>query len=218
MSGDDTLRQLTNAIVKGDSSATMQAAKHLVEKRSSVTATLDTIINAMNIVNDLHSIGEYDHSKVSASSRATLAALQVLEPQLSIEESKAIGAVVLGCIPEDRVGVDSAIASSALRVAGFKTFSLPSEVTYENLIGITSQNRCDLVVLLIKTYEDDPRVQDLALELNKSLLKNNLKVLVGGNLEAARICQKHGFTSYFSDLADLVSKLTEIVIKEREFL
>jgi len=216
MSSDETLRQLTNAIVKGDTLVTEQVAKRLAEKRSSVTAALDAIIDAMNIVDDLHSIGEYDRSKVSASSQATLAALHVLEPQFSIEEGKAVGTVVLGCIPEDRVGVDGAIASSVLRAAGFKTLILTSEVTYKNLTTITSQNRCDLVVLLIKTYGDDPRVQSLALELSESLLKNTLKVLVGGNSQAARICQKYGFTNYFTDLGDLVSKVTEIVIKERE--
>ena len=216
MSSDETLRQLTNAIVKGDTLATEHAAKRLVEKSSSATATLDAIIDAMNIVNDLHSIGEYDHSKVSASSRATLAALQVLEPQLSIEESKGIGKVVLGCIPEDALEFDRAVACSVLRAAGLKTLSLPTAVTYENLTSIASQNQCDLAVLLIKTREDDPRVQRLALELRESLLKNTLKVLVGGNLEAARIYQKYGFTNYFTDLGDLVSKVTEIVIKERE--
>jgi len=218
MSGDDTLRQLTNAIVKGDNSVTEQVAKHLVEKRSSVTATLDTIINALNIVNDLHSIGEYDHSKVSTSCRAALDALQVLEPQLSIEESRAIGAVVLGCVPEDRVGFDRTMARSVLRAAGFKTFVLPTEVTYENLTNAVGQNQCDLAVLLIKTHQDDPRVQSLALELRESLLERTLRVLVGGNLEAAKICQKYAFTSYFTDLADLVSKVTEIIIKKRESL
>ena len=217
MSSSEALRQLTNAIVKGDTSVTEQSAKHLVEKGGSVTVALDAIIDAMNIVNDLHSIGEYDHSKVSASSQTALTALKVLQPRLSIEESRAIGTVVLGCIPEDRVGLDRAIASSVLRGAGLKTFILPTEVTYENLTNMMSQHRCDLVVLLIKTREDDPRVQSLALELRESLLKNAVKVLVGGNLDAARVCQKYGFTSYFSDLAELVSKSTEIVIKEREF-
>jgi len=216
MSSDETLRQLTNAIVKGDSLATEHLAKRLVERKSSVTLALDAIVDAMNIVNDLHSIGEYDHSKVSASSSATLAALQVFEPQLSTEESKAIGTVVLGCIPEDSVGFDRAIASSVLRAAGLKTLSLPTAVTYENLTNIATQNQCDLVVLLIKTHEDDPRVQSLALELRESLLGKTLKVFVGGNSQAAKICQKHGFTNYFSDLGDLVSKVTEIVIKERE--
>jgi len=216
MSSDETARQLTNAIVKGDSSATEDLAKRLVERKRSVTQALDAIVDAMNIVNDLHSIGEYDHSKVSASSSATLAALQVFEPQLTVEESKAIGTVVLGCIPEDSVGFDRAIASSVLRAAGLKTLSLPTAATYEKLTSIANQNQCDLVVLLIKTHEDDPRVRTLALELRESLVQKTLKVLVGGNLQAARICQKYGFTNYFSDLGDLVSKVTEIVIKERE--
>jgi len=216
MSSDETARQLTNAIVKGDSLATEDLAKRLVERKSSVTQALDAIINAMNIVNDLRSIGQYDHSKVSASSSATLAALQVFEPQLSVEESKAIGTVVLGCIPEDSVGFDRAIASSVLRAAGLKTLSLPATITYGNLTSIANQNQCDLVVLLIKTHENDPRVQNLALEMRESLLKKTLKVLVGGNPHAARICEKYGFMNYFSDLGDLVSKVTEIVIKERE--
>jgi len=216
MSSDETVRQLTNAIVKGDSLATEDLAKRLVERKSSVTFALDAIVNAMNIVNDLHSIGEYDHSKVSASSSATLAALQVFEPQLSIEESKAIRTVVLGCIPEDSAGFDRAITSSVLRAAGLKTLNLQSAVTCESLTSIANQNQCDLVVLLIKTHEGDPRVQSLALEMRESLLKGTLKVLVGGNPHAARICEKYGFTNYFSDLGDLVSKVTEIVIKERE--
>jgi len=215
MSSDETARQLTNAIIKGDSLATEHLAKRLVEKKSSVTLALDAIVNAMNIVNDLHSIGEYDDSNVSASSSATLAALQVFEPQLSNEESKAIGTVVLRCIPEDSVGFNRAIASSVLRAAGLKTLSLPTAVTYEKLTSIANQNQCDLVVLLIETNEDDPRVQSLALELRESLLKRTLKVIVGGNPQAAKICQKYGFTNYFSDLGDLVSKVTEIVIKER---
>jgi methanogenic corrinoid protein MtbC1 len=216
MSSDETARQLTNAIVKGDSLATEHLAKRLVEGKSSVTLALDAIVNAMNIVNDLHSIGEYDRSKVSASCSATLAALQLFEPQLSIEESKAIGTVVLGCIPEDSVGFDRAIASSVLRAAGLKTLGLPTAVTYENLTRIMNQNQCDLVVLLIKTHEGDPRVQTLALEMRESLPKKTLRVLVGGNLQAAKICQKYGFTNHFSDLGDLVSKVTEIMIKQRE--
>ena len=214
MSSGEALRQLTNAIVKGDALLTEQAAKDLVERRSSVAATLDAIIDAINIANDLHSIGEYDNSRFSASSSATLAALKVLEPQLSIEESKAVGTVVLACIPEDRVGLDSAISGSVLRAAGLRTLILPTAVKYENLASIASQNQCDLVVLLVETSEDDPRVQSLASELRESLLKN-IKVLVGGD-SAAKICRKYGFTNCFSDLADLVSKATEIVMKERE--
>jgi len=216
MSSDETARQLTNAIVRGDTLATEDAAKRLTEKENSVALALDAVVDAMNIVNDLRSIGEYDHSKVSASSLATLAALQVFEPQLSTEESKAIGTVVLGCIPEDSVGLDTALASSVLRAAGLKTRSLQTAVTYENLMNIVNQSKCDLVVLLIKTAEGDPRVQSLASGLRESLLKKTLKVLVGGNLQAAKVCQKYGFTNYFSDLGDLVSKVTEIVIKERE--
>jgi len=123
--------------------------------------------------------------------------------------------VVLGCIPEDSVGFNRAIASSVLRAAGLKTLSLPTAVTYEKLTSIANQNQCDLVVLLIETHEDDPRVQSLALELRESLLKKTLKVIVGGNPQAAKIRQKYGFTNYFNDLGDLVSKVTEIVIKER---
>jgi len=216
MSSDETARQLTNAIVRGDTLATEDAAKRLAEKENSVALALDAVVDAMNIVNDLRSIGEYDYSKVSASSLATLAALQVFEPQLSAEESKAIGTVVLGCIPEDSVGLDTALASSVLRAAGLKTRSLQTAVTYENLMNIVNQSQCDLVVLLIKTAEGDPRVQSLASGLRESLLEKTLKVLVGGNLQAAKVCQKYGFTNYFSDLGDLVSKVTEIVIKERE--
>jgi len=216
MSRDETARQLTNAIVRGDTLATEDAAKRLAEKEISVALALDAIVDAMNIVNDLRIIGEYDYSKVSSSSLATLAALQVLEPQLSAEESKAIGRVVLGCIPEDSVGLDTALASSVLRAAGLKTRSLETAVTYENLMNIVNQSQCDLVVLLIKTAEGDPRVQSLASGMRESLLKKTLKVLVGGNLQAAKVCQKYGFTNYFSDLGDLVSKVTEIVIKERE--
>jgi len=216
VNSEQTLRELTNAIVKGDILATGHAARRLMEKEHPVTATLDAIVDASNIVNDLYNIGEYDRSNVTASSRATLAALQVLDPQLSIEESKGIGKVVVGCIPEDALEFDMPVASSVLRAAGFKTINLPRAVTYENLTSIASQNQCDLVVLLIKTREDDPRVQRLALELRESLLKKTLKVIVGGNLEAARIYGKYGFTNYFSDLGDLVSKLTEIVIKEQE--
>lgn len=216
MSSDEIARQLTNAIVKGDSLATEDLAKLLVERKSSVTQALDAVVDAMNIVNDLFSIGECDHSKVSASSSATLAALEVFEPLLSVEEGKAIGTVVLGCIPDDSVGVDKAIASSVLRAAGLKTLSLPATVTYENLTSIANQNQCDLVVLLIKTHENDPRVQSLAIEMRESSPSTALKVLVGGNLQAEKICMKYGFTSYFSDLGDLVSKVTEIVIKERE--
>jgi len=84
------------------------------------------------------------------------------------------------------------------------------------LMNIVNQSQCDLVVLLIKTAEGDPRVQSLASGLRESLLKKTLKVLVGGNLQAAKVCQKYGFTNYFIDLGDLVSKVTEIVIKERE--
>ena len=216
MNSEQTLRELTNAIVKGDILATGHAARRLMEKEHPVTATLDAIVDASNIVNDLYNIGEYDRSNVTASSRATLAALQVLDPQLSIGESKGTGKVVVGCIAEDALEFDMPVASSVLRAAGFKTINLPRAVTYENLTSIASQNQCDLVVLLIKTREDDPRVQRLALELRESLLKKTLKVIVGGNLEAARIYGKYGFTNYFSDLGDLVSKLTEIVIKEQE--
>jgi len=216
MSSDETARQLTNAIVKGDTYATEDAAKRLVEKESSVALALDAIVDAVNIVTDLRSIGEYDYSKASASSLATLAALKVFEPQLSAEESKAIGRVVLGCIPEDSVGLDTALASAVLRAAGLKTRSLETAVTYENLMNIVNQSQYSLVVLLIKTAEGDPRVQSLASGLRESLLKKTLKVLVGGNLQAAKVCQKYGFTNYFSDLGDLVSKVTEIVIKERE--
>ncbi len=216
MSRDETLRQLTDAIVKGNNLATEQVVKQLVEKGGPVTATLDAITDGMSIVSDLHSIGEYDNSKFSASSQATLTALRELEPQLSIEESKAIGKAVLGCIPEDRVGLDSAMASSVLRAAGLKTFILPPEATYNNLVSIASLNQCHLAVLLIKTREDDPRVQSLASGLIENLPRNMLKVLVGGSPEPAKLCQKYGFTSYFRDLADLVSKATEIIIRERE--
>jgi len=216
MSSDEAARQLTNAIVKGDTLATEDAAKRLAEKENSVALALDAIVDAVNIVNDLRSIGEYDYSKVSSSSLAALAALRAFEPQLSAEESKAIGMVVLGCIPEDSVGLDTALASSVLRAAGLKTRSLETAVTCENLMKIVNQSQCDLVVLLIKTTEGDPRVQSLASGLRESLLKKTIKVLVGGNLQAAKVCQKYGFTDYFSDLGDLVSKVTEIVIKERE--
>ncbi len=146
---DQRLQRLTNALLEGSGEDVRQSAHAALAQGSTVNEVLDVVMEAANIVVDLHDVGEYDQNKVTAVENAVASCLEEVEVQLARSEGKFNVKVTTGPVGLKAGNLLSAVVSAALRSVGFRSINLGKTQTALELLRNSEEMGADLVVPLL---------------------------------------------------------------------
>ena len=115
---EDQLQRLTNAILDGKVEEARQSTYAALARGSTTNEVLDAMLDAVNIVVDLHEVGEYDQDRVNAAEAAVNSSLQVIEDRLAKAESRFDLKATVGPVGIKAGNLLALALSAALRSVG----------------------------------------------------------------------------------------------------
>lgn len=143
---------------------------------------------------------------VVAGDLARRATTEVLEPLLkkSGEERKALGRVVIGTVAGDIHDIGKNIVAMLLFTAGFEVYDLGKDVSAEEFVKKTKELNPDIVAMSALLTTTLPAQREVVQALNKSGLRDKVKILVGGAPTTGEWAKEIGADGYGADAIEAV--------------
>ena len=174
---EQSLQQLTSALLAGKADEARQNTYAALGRGNTNGELLDAIIEATNIVADLHEVGQYDQRKLAAVENSVSACLQVLEDWLAKSQGRFGVKVTVGPVGVKAGALASLALSAAFRSAGFQSTSLGKTQTALDLLRNSEELGANLVIPMFPAEGVDEHLRNFADELERGGFRNKFEAI-----------------------------------------
>lgn len=196
---------LTQAVGDLDEEKVLAVLKELVEANPSEEEAQKAVMacqSGMAIVGDLFEQGEYFVGDLIFAGELLTNAIEILKPVLGNASGSKIGKIVLGTVAGDLHDIGKNIFKSMSEAAGFEVYDLGIDVPAENFVEKVKEVNPNIVGM--------SGVLTLALEsmkvtvdaLKEAGLRDNVKIIIGGNPVTKESCELIGADAYTTNAAE----------------
>lgn len=156
----------------------------------------------MAIVGDRYEDGEYFVGDLVFAGELLGQAIDILKPVISSEGAAKIGTVVLGTVAGDLHDIGKNIFRSLAEAAGFEVHDLGVDQSAEAFVDKVREVKPEVVGMSgILTLAVDS-MKDVVAALNKAQLREQVKVIIGGNPVNQQTCDEVGADAYTTNAAE----------------
>jgi methanogenic corrinoid protein MtbC1 len=176
MEQEESLRELTDAIVVGKGDEAKLRAYAALSKGNKEADILDAVVEAVNITSDLEEVGQYDQPKLASVETSVNVCLQVLEEWLSKSEGRFNAKAIVGPVGLKAGALSSLALSASLRSVGFHSISLGKTQTALDLLRNSEELDADLVIPILSS-DGDQQLRAFTEAYERGGFKNKFEVL-----------------------------------------
>jgi methanogenic corrinoid protein MtbC1 len=173
---EESLRELTAAILAGTVDEAKQRAYTALAKGNRENEILEAIVEAVNIIFDLEELEQYDQAKTASVENAVNSCLQILEEWLTKSEGKFDVKIAVGPVGLKAGALSSLILSASLRSAGFRSTSLEKTQTALDLLRNSEELGVDLVIPILSGNGDED-LRDFTEAYERGGFKNKFEII-----------------------------------------
>ena len=174
---EQSIQELTGALLAGKVDEARQSTYAALGRGNTNGEILDAIIEATNIVVDLHDLGQYEHGKLAAVENAVNACLQVLEDWLAKSQQRFGVKATVGPVGVKTGALAALVLSAALRSAGFQSTSLGKTQTALDLLRNSEELGANLVIPMLPGNETEEQLRNFVGELERGGFRNKFEVI-----------------------------------------
>lgn len=178
---------------------------------------IDLLNQTLNEVGEKYESGELFLSELMMVGYLASEITNLLEPHLIQAEMKARGKAVIGTVKGDIHDIGKNIVIMMLQSAGFEVVDLGIDVSAERFVEAVKDEEPDVLgmsALLTSTMNEMKFVVD---SLEKSELRSNVKVIIGGRPITGEFAGEIGADGYAEDAVKAVRVIKELIgIKEND--
>jgi 5-methyltetrahydrofolate--homocysteine methyltransferase len=170
-----------------------------------ITIMKDGMIAAMQEVGQLFEAGKYYVPEMLVAARAMQSGINVLKPYLSESDAHPAGKVAIGTVEGDYHDIGKNLVKMMLEGSGFEVIDLGVDVSPQNFVSAVIKEHVDILAMsaLITTTMRNMRPVIDALE--KSGIRQQVKVLVGGAPLTEEFAQQIGADGFAADASRAVT-------------
>jgi len=195
-----TLLQLYNLVIEGDNESLKTLVQTALSENSDATDILYRgMLPAMDYIGDEFKKNNIFIPEVLLSARAMNEGLELLEPHLVKKEQSQNRKVLIGTIHGDMHDIGKNLVAIMLKGAGFEVFDLGFNVPVETFIEHAYSYQPDLICLSSLLTTAMPGMKTVVDSLEKSGLKRDIKIMVGGAPVNQRFADNIGADGYADD-------------------
>jgi corrinoid protein of di/trimethylamine methyltransferase len=211
---DDNFSAMRQSIIDGAPDTASSLARHAV---SDGIPPIDAIncgfVPGMHEVGEQFARGQMYLPDMMASAEAMRAVMEVLDPELKKlgAERPRAGIVVLGTTKGDIHEIGKILVGTLLTAHGFRVHDLGVDVSGEEFAAKAREFRADIVgvsALLTTTMRNQKSVVEA---LERSGLRSQLKIMVGGAPVTRRWAEEIGADGYAKDAMSAVALARELM-------
>ena len=207
------IQQLEQAVIEGlPEDAEMYANQALVQGLDPLDCINEGLTPGIQRVGELFASGEYFLPELIIGADAMKVALDVLEPAMvGDQEREIVGRVVLGTIEGDIHEIGKTLVGTMLIANGFKVFDIGVDNNASDFIKAVEENNADILGASALLTTTMLKQRELIGELEKTGLRDRLKIMVGGAPVTASYAQEIGADGYAEDAISAVDLAFRLV-------
>ncbi len=206
------LQDLTEAVVSGDEDKIKLLIFELLNAGTPAKEIMDGgLIAGMNIVGDKMESEEMFIPEVLRSAKAMSAGVEILKPQLTDEENKASGIMVLGTVQGDLHDIGKNLVKMLMEGAGFSVIDLGTDVSPAAFVDAIKEHNADIVGMSALLTTTMPKMKETLEEMENAGVRDQVKVLVGGAPVTEDYAKEIGADGYGYDAGHAVRMAKEYV-------
>ena len=167
----------------------------------------------MAIVGDLFEKGEYFVGDLIFAGEILTGAIDVLKPLLSGDGGAKIGTIVLGTVHGDLHDIGKNIFKNMVEIAGFEVFDIGIDQAPEAFIAKIKEVNPQIIGMSgVLTLALDS-MKDTVDAIKAAGLRDNLKIIIGGNPVTKEACEQIGADAFTTNAAEGVRICQQWVAK-----
>ena len=213
MKDEVILRQLADAIVKGDAETAEVKAKVIAQYAKNPTEALDDLYDAFRTAESLHVVGEYSEERFASSASAARAALNVLKLNLTPKQTRFTAKICVGPVTGGN-DMMSAIMAAMLTAAGCEAVDISRATTAKELLRNAEQNSAELLVVIFNEQTAD-LVKEFVKEFQSGGFRNKLHAIAFARGSQPTTDESGTFVFVAREPLELLSRTTEYLIRSR---
>ncbi len=176
-----SVSKLYESILNGNAKEAAAAAREALEGGGDpVELVTRHMIPAMDEVGRLFECEEYFVPELLLSGRAMKAALEPVRPLMAASGAQPAGRVVIGTVKGDLHDIGKNLVASMLEGGGFEVHDLGADVPPDRFVEGVKSTNADIVALSALLTVTMPAMRTTIDALEKSGLRERVRVMVGG--------------------------------------
>ena len=214
---EELLKRLSDGVVDMEEEDVEAAANEYIEAGfPAFDGIMEGLVDGMNRASQLYDDEEYFVTDVLLCSDAMYVGLDIMRPHLPEEtenDAKKIRGVI-GVVEGDTHDIGKNLVKIMMETAGFEMHDLGRDVPLQNFVDKAKEVEADIVCMSTLMTTTMGGMEDVVQMLEKSGIRDQVKVLVGGGPISQKFCEKIGADGYSSNAVEavkLVKNLLSIV-------
>jgi len=210
--GEELYQVISKAVMEGEEEEAVRRVNEALEAGLPPLEIMQRgIVDGINKTGERWKANEYFLPDVILAADALKAAMVLLKPHLTEEESLAKGKkVVIGVVQGDVHDLGKSLVIAMLTSAGFQVMDLGIDVPLERFIEAAREDQPDIIGLGAYMTTTMLQMKDIIAELQKQGLRQNLKVMVGGVPTSQEFADEIGADAWGKDALDALDKALEL--------
>ena len=177
----EILSEIHSSVLKGELQSVEGQVQAAVDNGISPEVILkEGLISAMTEVGLLFEEGDYFVPEMLIAARAMQGGLGILKPILVKADVKPAGKVIIGTVRGDLHDIGKNLVGMMLEGAGFDVQDLGTDVSPEEFVAAFKDSGADIIAMSALLTTTLPQMEETINALQKTGLRNRVKVIVGG--------------------------------------
>ena len=171
------------------------------------------IRKGLDIVGKKYNDGEYFLAELMFSGTMVTEAMEILKPYLEKSGAKKKGTMIIGSVAGDIHDIGKNLIKMLLTCRGWEVHDIGVDITPEKFVEATKKFKPDVVGMSSLLTTTAPMFEVTINELKKANLRDDLKVIIGGNAASKEIMDEIGADGYATSAQQGIDQIESWVKK-----
>ena len=206
------LKEITEKLIQGMAPQVKELIQEAIDEGQDLRSILnDGLLAGMSVVGERFKKGEVYFPEVLVAANAMKAGMEPLKPLLVEKNIGYAGKVVLGTVRGDLHDIGKNLVRMMLEGAGFEVIDLGVDVSAERFVEAVKEENADIIGMSSLLTTTMPMMKQAIEALSGSLVRDKVKVMVGGAPITQKYADDIGADGFGPDAATAVDKAKELM-------
>jgi methanogenic corrinoid protein MtbC1 len=199
--GSEALAQLNDRLLDLDMEGTIEVARSLAGGGYDVAAkeAIAVVSSALATVGNRFQSVEWYLAELVYAGEISTDVLKILSPLMIGEASDQIGTIVVGTVAGDLHDLGKNIFINHARSVGFNIVDLGIDVPTAKFIAAIKEHKPDVLGMSCIMTTMTKSLENVVRELEKQLLRDSVKIIIGGAAMTDRYAKEVGVDAFAPD-------------------
>jgi 5-methyltetrahydrofolate--homocysteine methyltransferase len=206
------LKEISQKLIQGMAPEVKELVQKAIDEGQDLSSILnDGLLAGMSVVGEGFKKAEVFFPEVLVAANAMKAGMEPLKPLLAEKNIGYSGKAVLGTVRGDLHDIGKNLVGMMLEGAGFEVIDLGVDVSPERFVETVKGENADIIGMSSLLTTTMPMMKRVIESLSTSLIRERVKVMVGGAPITQQYADEIGADGFAPDAATAVDKAKELM-------